>query len=75
MPYRSSSSISCCKKSGGGLSPAALSRAVAGTLGLTIAIALPGSRKAVSENLAAVLPALGHALDKLHGDPSDCGRA
>ena len=53
---------------------AALSRAVAGTIGRTIVIALPGSRKAVSENLAAVLPALGHALDKLHGDPSDCGR-
>ena len=33
--------------------------------------------KAVSktffENLAAVLPALSHALDKLHGDPADCG--
>lgn len=53
---------------------AALSRAVAGTLGRTIVITLPGSRKAVTENLAAVLPALGHALDKLHGDPSDCGK-
>lgn len=53
---------------------AALSRAVAGTLGSTIVITLPGSRKAVAENLAAVLPALGHALDKLHGDPSDCGK-
>ena len=53
---------------------AAISRAVAGTLGHTIAITLPGSRKAVSENLAAILPALGHALEKLHGDPSDCGK-
>ena len=53
---------------------AAISRAVAGTLGRTIAITLPGSRKAVSENLAAILPALGHALEKLHGDPSDCGK-
>ena len=52
---------------------AAVSRAVAGTLGRTIVITLPGSRKAVSENLAAVLPALAHALEKLHGDPSDCG--
>ena len=53
---------------------AAISRAVAGTLDRTIVITLPGSRKAVSENLAAVLPALGHALEKLHGDPSDCGK-
>ena len=53
---------------------AAISRAVAGTLGRTIVITLPGSRKAVSENLAAILPALGHALEKLHGDPSDCGK-
>ena len=53
---------------------AAVSRAVAGTLGRTIVITLPGSRKAVSENLAAILPALGHALEKLHGDPSDCGK-
>ena len=53
---------------------AAVSRAVAGTLGRTIVITLPGSRKAVSENLTAILPALGHALGKLHGDPSDCGR-
>ena len=27
----------------------------------------------VQENLAAVLPALPHAFDKLHGDPADCG--
>lgn len=52
---------------------AAISRAVAGTLGLSVIINLPGSRKAVLENLAAVLPALPHALDKLHGDPADCG--
>ena len=53
---------------------AALSRAVAGTIGETIVVTLPGSRKAVQENLAAILPALGHALDKLHGDSRDCGR-
>ncbi|MDR2695029.1 MAG: MogA/MoaB family molybdenum cofactor biosynthesis protein [Deltaproteobacteria bacterium] len=52
---------------------AALSRAVAGTLGRSIVICLPGSRKAVAENLAAVLPALAHALDKLKGDAGDCG--
>lgn len=52
---------------------AAISRAVCGVLGPSIVITLPGSRKAVLENLAAVLPALPHALDKLHGDPADCG--
>lgn len=57
-----------------GVTPrAAISRAVAGVLGQSIIINLPGSLKAVRENLAAVLPALGHALDKLHGDPADCG--
>ena len=52
---------------------AAISRAVCGVLGRSIIINLPGSLKAVRENLAAVLPALPHALDKLHGDPADCG--
>lgn len=52
---------------------AAISRAVCGIIGQSLVITLPGSRKAVLENLAAVLPALPHALDKLHGDPADCG--
>lgn len=51
---------------------AVISRAVAGTLGPAIIVNLPGSPKAVRENLAAVLPAIPHALDKLHGDPTDC---
>ncbi len=53
----------------------ALSRAVAGTLGQSLIINLPGSPKAVRENLAPVLPALEHALRKLKGDPSDCAKA
>lgn len=52
---------------------AIISRAAAGILGQSIIINLPGSRKAVIENLAAVLPALPHALGKLQGDTVDCG--
>ena len=52
---------------------AVISRAAAGALGQSIIINLPGSRKAVVENLAAVLPALPHALAKLQGDSADCG--
>jgi len=52
---------------------AAISRAAAGTLGRSILVCLPGSRKAVAENLTAILPALEHALDKLQGDAGDCG--
>lgn len=51
---------------------AVISRAVAGTLGPSLVINLPGSPKAVAENLAALLPALAHTLAKLQGDPSDC---
>ena len=52
---------------------AVISRAVVGVLGQTLIINLPGSRKAVKENLEAILPALEHTLEKLHDDPSDCG--
>ena len=49
-----------------------ISRAVAGTLGSSLILNLPGSPKAVRENLAVVLPAMGHTLDKLQGDQGDC---
>ncbi|MDR2799920.1 MAG: MogA/MoaB family molybdenum cofactor biosynthesis protein [Desulfovibrio sp.] len=52
---------------------AAISRAEAGVLGKSVIINLPGSRKAVQENLNAVMHALPHALDKLRGDSRDCG--
>lgn len=52
---------------------AVISRAVAGTLGQTLIVNLPGSPKAVRECFGAVLPAMTHALEKLQGDPSDCG--
>ena len=54
---------------------AVLSRCLAGTLGRSMVIALPGSHKAATENLSAILPILPHALDKLNGDMRDCGRA
>lgn len=52
---------------------AVISRAMAGAIGRSLVINLPGSRKAVVENLEAVLPAIGHTLEKLRGDPGDCG--
>jgi len=54
---------------------AVLSRCLAGTIGTSMIIALPGSRKAAEENLSALMPCLPHALEKLNGDMRDCGRA
>lgn len=53
---------------------AMLSRGRSGIRGSTLIVTLPGSLRAAGENLAAILPALGHGLAKLRGDPSDCGR-
>ncbi len=53
---------------------AMISRAAAGICGSYLIINLPGSAKAARECLAVILPALPHALDKLAGDPRDCGR-
>lgn len=52
---------------------AMISRAIAGIRKQTLIVNLPGSPKAVRENLAVILPALPHAIDKIKGDPSDCG--
>lgn len=51
---------------------AMISRAMAGVRGTSLIINLPGSPGGVRDNLSVVLPALKHALMKLHGDPSDC---
>jgi molybdenum cofactor synthesis domain-containing protein len=51
---------------------AMISRAVAGIRKQTLIINLPGSPRAVRENLAVVLPAVVHAVEKIKGDPSDC---
>jgi molybdenum cofactor synthesis domain-containing protein len=47
---------------------AALSRSMAGVLGRTLIINMPGSVNGATESLAAVMPILGHALKLLHGD-------
>jgi molybdenum cofactor synthesis domain-containing protein len=51
---------------------AMLSRAKAGVRRRSMIINLPGSPKGVRENLEVVMPALGHGLRKLKGDPTDC---
>jgi molybdopterin adenylyltransferase len=53
---------------------AMISRAVAGVRGETIIINLPGSPKAVKENLAVVLPVLSHTIEKIKGSTKECGR-
>lgn len=50
-----------------------LSRGAAGIRGRTLLVNLPGSEKAARENLAAVLPAIGHGVDMLLSQGSaDC---
>jgi len=51
---------------------AMISRAVAGIRGKCLIINLPGSPKGAKENLAVVLPALKHAIEKIKGDDSEC---
>jgi molybdopterin adenylyltransferase len=53
---------------------AMLSRACSGIRGSTLILSLPGSERAATENLRAVLPALPHCISKLRGDAADCGR-
>jgi molybdenum cofactor synthesis domain-containing protein len=51
---------------------AILSRAVAGTRGAVVIIALPGSPRGAAESLALVWPAIPHALETLRGEAREC---
>lgn len=53
---------------------AMLSRAAAGIRKSTLIINLPGSPRAVRESLEYLMPALGHGLEILTGEASDCAR-
>ena len=53
--------------------PAAmLSRAVVGIRGKTLIVNLPGSPGGARENLAVLLPAIPHAVEKIPGERGDC---
>jgi len=54
-------------------SRAMLSRGKVGIRKESLIINLPGSLKAVRENLEVVLPVIPHALEKIRGGESDCG--
>lgn len=51
---------------------AMLSRAVAGVKAQSLIINLPGSPKAVKENLVVILDAIPHAIEKIQGDMTEC---
>lgn len=53
---------------------AMISRAVCGIRKQSLIINLPGSPKAVRENLAVLLPALSHAIEKIKGSQEECGK-
>ena len=52
---------------------AMLSRSAAGIRNKSLIINLPGSPKAVRENLAFILPALKHGIEIMIGSDAECG--
>ncbi len=52
---------------------AMISRAVCGIRKKTLIVNLPGSPRAVRENLSVVMPALAHAIEKIKGSDNECG--
>jgi len=53
---------------------AMISRAVCGIRKQTLIINLPGSPKAVRENLSVILPVISHAIEKIKGSTEECGK-
>jgi molybdenum cofactor synthesis domain-containing protein len=53
---------------------AMISRAAAGIRNRTLIINLPGSPRAVQENLETIIPVLPHALEILSGRGGECGK-
>lgn len=53
---------------------AMISRAICGIRGRSVILNLPGSPKGAVESLEAVMPLLPHLVQKVQGDPSDCGQ-
>ena len=51
---------------------AMISRAIAGIRNKTLIINLPGSPKAVRENLSAILACLPHTIEKIKGSKAEC---
>lgn len=52
-----------------------LSRGVAGAVGRTLVVNLPGSPRAVRESLEVLLPVLPHAIELLAGESGEAGHA
>lgn len=48
-----------------------LSRGVAGMIGSTLVLTLPGSEKGATQTLEALLDILPHAIDTIRGEPKD----
>ncbi len=51
-----------------------IGREVAGIVGRTLVVNLPGSPKAAVENVSAVIVPIAHGLRILRGGPADCAR-
>ena len=53
---------------------AMISRAIVGIRGNSLIVNLPGSPRGARQNLAVILPALKHAIEKIKGDDAECAQ-